>query len=158
MKYKFKQSIRRSSWQAGQALIMTVILMGGIMIGTTAIAGIVLIYAVRSATLAGFSSQAIYAADAGLEWELYQYFAPGGTNQPPPNFNDVNVVVETCSFVVEDLGVTNNADSSGDNVRRLDNNGNCDGLNPDLTMRSVGKAGPESRKVNRAFELIFTDN
>jgi len=144
----------RQSGQAGQALIMTVILLGGIMIGTTAVAGIVLVNAVRSSTLSGFSTQAIYAADAGLEWELYQYYVNPLQDVPQFSASNPNLNVETCSFVWKE-------DNSAlpFSVRKLGpaNDYTCPNSNADYTIRSVGISGPSGKEVRRAFELIFRD-
>lgn len=120
---------------------MTVLLLGGVMIGATAISGIVLIYSVRQATQVKYSTQAIYAADAGLEWELYRYYQDA-LGQAPPTFIN-GAALETCSF--------NDVDGSGVNTGKCTN-----AADPELSMRSVGKAGG-AREVRRAFELLFTE-
>jgi len=156
------QSPRQSSGKAGQALLMTVVLLGAMMIGTTVISGIVLVNAVRSATSVGFSSQAIYAADSGLEWELYQYFKPAESESAPVLSNS-KARLETCSFVYFDstdkLSVEHH-DSDGVLVRQPGAAGDylCPNApKPEFTMRSVGISGPSGKEVRRAFELIFEE-
>lgn len=55
-------------------MLISILAMGGTIIGATAIAGLLMAYQIRqSADLAG-SAKAIGAADAGLECSLYMFF------------------------------------------------------------------------------------
>jgi len=110
----------------GQALIMTVIVFSGIMLGLTVIAGVIMINQIRQATGTVQVNQALYAADAGFEWELYRFFVASSTL--PPQFPE-GISIQTCSPV----GIK------------------CSGPNSTSTIRSVGKSG----RASRAFEGIF---
>jgi hypothetical protein len=52
---------------SGQALILLVVLMGGMLMMATAIAGLLMYYQLQQSNDAGRSTEAIFAADAGLE-------------------------------------------------------------------------------------------
>lgn len=94
-----------STGQAGQAMLLTVLSVGGTILGATAIAGLLMLYQIRSATDFANSAKAIFAADAGTEWVLYSYFNPTLTPPPPSPSNgsvvsvicyDVNNAVTSC--------------------------------------------------------------
>jgi len=57
--------------RSGQALLMSVIMMGGALLGAAAIAGVLMLFQVRQANNAADSARALFAADAGLEWRTY---------------------------------------------------------------------------------------
>lgn len=59
---------------SGQAMIMMVIMMGGMMLSATAVAGLLMFYQLRQANEASASGMAVFAADAGLEAGSYCYF------------------------------------------------------------------------------------
>ncbi|MDD5547311.1 MAG: hypothetical protein PHN74_00160 [Candidatus Pacebacteria bacterium] len=69
---------------SGQAMLLTVLIMTGTVIGATAIAGYLMLSQVRQATDVVNSSKAIFAADTGMEWAFYNFFqldnqvCPGG--------------------------------------------------------------------------------
>ncbi len=63
-------------------MLLTVVLLSGVILGTTAISGTLMLNQVRQATNATDSQKAIFAADAGIEWELYKYFKDSKYPQP----------------------------------------------------------------------------
>jgi len=65
---------RRLRPRRGQLMLMTVLILGGTMLGATAIAGLITTYRLQQASRARDSAMAIMAADAGLEAGLYQCF------------------------------------------------------------------------------------
>jgi threonine/homoserine efflux transporter RhtA len=60
----------------GQAMILAVLSLGGVMLGATAVGGLLMLYQLRTVTDSENSAKAIFAADAGVEWALYTYFNP----------------------------------------------------------------------------------
>ena len=82
----------KSGKNSGQLLITSVIMLGGILLSATAVAGLLLRYQLRMTNDAANSAKALFAADAQLEW--YSYCAqknhsrldnikpPGGPNNP----------------------------------------------------------------------------
>lgn len=73
----------------GQVMILTVLALGGAILGATTIAGILMLYQIRQATDLTNSGKAIYAADAGLEWTLYNWFCASTGKTPCPAPDDV---------------------------------------------------------------------
>ena len=58
-------------------MLLTVLIMSGSLLGATTIAGLLMLYQIRQSTNVSDSTRAIYAADAGLECELYKLFKAG---------------------------------------------------------------------------------
>jgi hypothetical protein len=56
----------------GQVMLLTTLILAGILLGATTIAGILMVYQIRQSTDIAESTKAIYAAETGLEWELYK--------------------------------------------------------------------------------------
>jgi Tfp pilus assembly protein PilX len=112
----------------GQIMLMSVLTIGAVMLGATAIAGFLVLYQIRMSTNASDSAKAIFAADAGIEWGIYAFTNP--TSAPPPtafsNGASFNVVCK---------------DDSGNTVQ-------CTNASTSL-IRSSGYYG----SVTRVFEL-----
>lgn len=60
--------------ERGQALLVTMLYVSGLILSATAIAGLLVTYQIRQAVDAATSAQAIMAADAAIERSLYCYF------------------------------------------------------------------------------------
>lgn len=54
-------------------MMIVVMVLSGVIIGAAAISGILTTRQTRQTIDAGFSSKAVFAADAGLEWRLYKF-------------------------------------------------------------------------------------
>ncbi len=122
---------------SGQAMIMTVLALGGTMLGATTVAGLLMVYQIRQSTDMANSMKAIYAADAGLEWTLHNFFITGSP-LPSPVFADAKSSVSS----------TMTCKDSGGQIM------SCAGdpLSIDkVEVRTVGKNG----NVNRAFLINF---
>lgn len=110
-------------------MILTVLALGGTILGATTVAGLLMLYQIRQATDLANSARAIFAADAGLEWALYQFFTKDtGEALPTPLTNGATVSVRCLT-------------ASGDEV-------SCD-TEEIVEIRSVGRSGGSSR----AFRL-----
>ncbi len=113
----------------GQAMILTVLALGGAILGATTIAGLLMVYQIRQASDLNDSTKAIFAADSGIEWGIYQYLYPGKGSAPQFSNGasstvacfDANMASVACS----DAGTK--------------------------LIRSTG----ESNRISRAFELSF---
>lgn len=104
-------------------MILAVLALGGALLGATAIAGFLTLYQIRSTTDAESSAKAIFAADADLEWMLFNYYCgsatPARCTAPPPDyptstFANGAVAVATCYSTstppgLVDCGVTSTA-------------------------------------------------
>ena len=63
-----------------QVMILTILTLGATILGATTIAGLMMLYQLRQSRDDIVSNQAIYAAEAGLECGLYQYFNNGSVS------------------------------------------------------------------------------
>ena len=113
-------------------MILTVLIISGTVLGATTIAGILMVNQIRQATNAQHSLQALFAADAGLEWELYNNFV-GSYEKPQMNKAD---------FVTKVIGSDNNIE-----FRSV---GCAGALIEGKVLDNIC-----SRKVNRSLQLFF---
>lgn len=69
--------------RSGQAMLIAILTLGGAILGATSIAGLLLLYQIRSTTDSENSAKAIFAADAGINWALYDDFQWSGPDNAP---------------------------------------------------------------------------
>ncbi len=55
-------------------MLLATFALGGAILGATTIAGLLMLYQIRATTDSEHSAQAIFAADSGTEWALYDYY------------------------------------------------------------------------------------
>jgi hypothetical protein len=120
--------VKTKKMRDGQAMLFFVVVVGSLMLIVTTIAGYITtqrIYSVRSASN---SLQAIYGADAGIECNLYKYFASSFTAQ------DTSCDSFTLSTLPQQTSVetTSTMDTSSS-------------TSPTLSVRSVGRSNNTSR-------------
>lgn len=99
---------------SGQAMLLTVFIVGAGILSMTAISGYLLTQRIRASSNLTDSARAIYAADAGLECERYNlkpdpnvtctdlpFTTPGGTR--------LETVVDGIAETIKTTGISNNA-------------------------------------------------
>ena len=64
----------KSHFRSGQAMLIAVLALGGAILGATTVAGLLTLYQIRATTDTANSAKAIFAADAGTEWALFNYY------------------------------------------------------------------------------------
>ncbi len=74
--------------RSGQVMLLTVLIVSGTILGATSIAGILMLNQIRQSINVEHSLRAIFAADAGLEWQLYNNFIDSEYAQPQINGAD----------------------------------------------------------------------
>lgn len=126
-------------------MLLTVLTLGGAMLGATTIAGLLMIYQIRQATDLGNSAKAIFAADAGIEWGLYNYYCLTELDQ--------SLLKDPCPMPrLSGLGngakvqVTCQDDTSPPNRFDCDDAGQ---IGSTVLIKSAG----ESNKASRAFDV-----
>jgi|SRR3989344_894756 len=67
----------------GQVMILSVLALGGTILGATTIAGLLMVYQLRSTSDVANSAKAIFAADTGIDWMMYQFAKPDSTDSGP---------------------------------------------------------------------------
>jgi len=60
--------------RSGQAMLIAVLSLGGAILGATTVAGLLTLYQIRATTDTANSAKAIFAADAGVEWALFNHY------------------------------------------------------------------------------------
>ena len=58
----------------GQVMLLTVLILGGVVLSVSAVAGYITVQKIRQSSDSANSTKAIFAADTGIEWELYKQF------------------------------------------------------------------------------------
>lgn len=99
----------------GQTMLITVLVLSGVMMSATVIGSYLMLNQMRQATFSANSAQAIAAADAGIECELYNIFQ---TPIPPVDCStlfDISAakVPVTVKTVVTVLATSTQIDSTG---------------------------------------------
>jgi len=108
--------------EKGQVMLLTVMVTGGLILTASVIGGLLMLYQVRQSTDIINSTKAIFAADAGLEWDLYQ------------------------RFVIND-----NSDGTFDNPISFSNGATVKIIRNGNTTKSIGTAGHTSRAFEANF-------
>lgn len=63
-------------------MLLTAVLISGIVLSATSLAGLLTVYQLRQVTDVNNSTKAIFAADTGIEWELYKNFKDSKASAP----------------------------------------------------------------------------
>jgi len=71
----------RGRARSGQAMLTAVLSISGAILGATTVAGFLMLYQLRASTDSQNSAKAIFAADSGVEWALFNYYC--GQAVPP---------------------------------------------------------------------------
>lgn len=64
----------KSKKQSGQVMLLTVVVLSGTLMTVSGIVGFLMLHKIRQSTDIVSSAKAIFAADSGIEWELYRCF------------------------------------------------------------------------------------
>lgn len=109
---------------SGQALLISVVMMGGALLGAAAIAGVLMLYQIRQANNAADSAKALFAADAGLEWNTYCVFVAGTDENgdclvPRPAFDNGASFTASIDVGANSIHIASDG-LAGDSVRSLE--------------------------------------
>lgn len=88
-------------------MLLTILILGGSILGASAIAGYLMLLKVRSVSDITNSAKAIFAADAGIEWELYRQFKTAGYAKPSFS-NGANFMTTNDGQKIKSIGNSNN--------------------------------------------------
>ena len=64
-------------------MLIAVLALGGAILGATTVAGLLTLYQIRATTDTANSAKAIFAADTGTEWALFNYYCGVTPDQCP---------------------------------------------------------------------------
>jgi hypothetical protein len=73
----------KKNGRSGQAMLIAVLALGGAILGATTVAGLLTLYQIRATTDTANSAKAIFAADTGTEWALFNYYCGVDSSQCP---------------------------------------------------------------------------
>lgn len=110
-------------------MLLSVLTLGAIMLGATAIASLLIIYQIKMSSNSADSAKAIFAADAGVDWGLYQFIHPTSTVAQPVFSNGASFTVSCYDSSLNQLSGCGSASTT--------------------IIRSFGRAGG----LYRVFEL-----
>ncbi len=69
-------------------MLLSVLTLGAVMLGVTAISSFLVLYQIRMTSDIADSTKAIFAADAGIDWANYQFSNPTSTSLQAPVFTN----------------------------------------------------------------------
>ena len=61
-------------------MLIAVLSLGAAILGATTVAGLLTLYQIRATTDTANSAKAIFAADAGMEWALFNHYCAGSSS------------------------------------------------------------------------------
>ena len=133
-------TIRKKSNKSGQALLLVVVMMGGVLFLVTAVAGLLMFYQIQQANDTANSTISIFAADAGIERALYHYFY---------EFDPSECASYPCTVTVSPPTLTNDATTS---VTILVPNPD----DIDTPVRIYGSGSDQGARTVRTLEMSLT--
>ena len=71
-------------------MLIAVLSLGGAILGATTVAGLLTLYQIRATTDTGNSAKAIFAADTGVEWALFNHYCTTDTPNRCPGYGNGN--------------------------------------------------------------------
>ena len=95
--------LRQSS---GQAMLIAVVIMGSILLSITTIAGYLSTQRLKTSSDVAASTRAIYAADAGIEWNLYKNLISPQLASAPSFSNNSSVSCSQAGNVITCTGTS----------------------------------------------------
>ena len=117
--------------------MLTVLTLGGALLGATTIAGLLMLYQVRQGAEVNQSARALFAADSGIELGLYNLLCPEDPSKQPCPINEPPTFGNGASVEMHCLN------DAGEEVPQ------CDSATT-VTIKSLGRSG----NVARAFCLL----
>ncbi|MDP3880998.1 MAG: hypothetical protein Q8Q32_02360 [bacterium] len=118
--------------QRGQVMLLTTLILSGTILAAATLAGLLMVYQIRQSSDATQSTKAIYAADAGIEYELFKVY-----RKNDPNFSNA------CAEIAPNLSASG-AEVDSKTTKETNANGN-----QDLVIVSTGISNNRAR----AFSL-----
>jgi len=115
----------------GQVMIIVSLVLGGVMLTSIVIGGILISNQIRQAGNITSSAKALYAADAALEWGMYQFYKNNIPDAGSPSFTNNSTYTTLCYSGASSVPCT-----AGGNITDI-----------------VGKG--TFGKVSRAFQISF---
>lgn len=110
----------------GQAMILISVMLGGLILSATAIAGLLMYFTLQQSTDSLSSAAALFAADAGVEQGLYCYFydVSGNNlapceNQPVTGLKNGTVATSTVTYDAATGAIVSEGDGMSGRTSRV---------------------------------------
>ncbi|MBU4387844.1 hypothetical protein KJ644_05285 [Candidatus Dependentiae bacterium] len=100
------QSFNRNN---GQVMLLTALILGGAILGASTIAGYLMTLKIRASSDIANSAKAIFAADTGIEWELYKQFQNKPDYPRPPFSNGADFDSSNDGQRIKSIGQSGNS-------------------------------------------------
>lgn len=101
-------------------MLVSILTLGAIMIGVTAIAGLLVLYQLRTSADVAGSAKAIFASDAGVDWALYEFLKSTSPDFQTPDVKFSN----SASFSVACKNPSGPADCTDQTLSSIVSTGN----------------------------------
>ncbi len=101
-------------------MVLSVLMLGGVLLGVSAFAGLLMVYQIRQVNDALNSAKAFFAADAGIEWQTYNIYKASSTLAEPPVFSNGVSVTSTVFYPENGEVIIRAKGFSGRAVRALE--------------------------------------
>lgn len=88
-------------------MLLTVLILGGSILGASTIAGYLMLLKIRGASDITNATKAIFAADTGIEWELYKQFK-NPTYPRPLLSNNATFTSSNDTQLIKSIGQSSN--------------------------------------------------
>ncbi len=98
-------------------MLIAVLSLGAAILGATTVAGLLTLYQIRATTDTANSAKAVFAADEGADWALFNYYCAGdgrcsaGAGPALPTLTNGATLVVTC-YSTSTASVTSDCDST----------------------------------------------
>lgn len=107
-------------------MLLTTLVLSGTLLAATTLAGLLMVYQIRQSSNANQSAEAIFAADAGIEYELYRFYVgqenSSACNEAAPG------TLENGAEITTEVERVNNEDGE-----------------PEVVVRATGVSGRSAR-------------
>jgi Tfp pilus assembly protein PilX len=90
------KNINLNKNKKGQVMIIVSLALGGVMLTSIVIGGILISNQIRQAGNITNSAKALYAADAALEWGMYQFYKNNIPDAGSPSFTNNSTYATLC--------------------------------------------------------------
>ncbi|MEK7555253.1 MAG: hypothetical protein AAB516_00300 [Patescibacteria group bacterium] len=115
--------------QSGQVMLLTIVVLSGTLMTVSGVVGFLMLHKIRQSTDIVNSAKAIFAADSGIEWELYRCF----------KCKSVEICDFSCASPYDNPPPMTNSSNFTAIITDIDTDGK-----PDF-IKSIGKAGNTAR-------------
>ncbi|MBM3256982.1 MAG: hypothetical protein FJY98_01480 [Candidatus Liptonbacteria bacterium] len=129
--------------RSGQVMVISIVAIAGIFLGVTVVAGLLMISQLRQSADFKASTNAIAAADSGIEWALYRYTRATSTAALPATLsNRASVEVKCFDELGAELKKNGAPDCQSAKTRTIHSYGTFSGATRIFEVSELGSFAP----------------